>query len=175
MNVNKFCAFRRKAIVPSGPVREVFSHPISVETTASQSCLLLQLNEQRFVVSLLVPANAITALINDLTCCATDYSGCTCKPRDDEIKYSFTRKDRNNSFCNSTKTSCFNLNRSTFFFPVQIDQLITNGHYPCIPKGVFKWCGIPKIKNRQKVGAPKFCTHLNLSNPTKRNWTDNSL
>lgn len=83
VNVNKLCVFRRKAIVPSGPVREVFSHPISVETTTSQSCLLLQLKEQRFVVSLLVPANAITALINDLTCCATDYSGCTCKPRDD--------------------------------------------------------------------------------------------
>lgn len=110
--------------MPSGPMQEVFSHPISVETTTSQSCLL---KEQRFVVSLLVPANAITALINDFTCCATDYSGCTCKPRDDEIKYYFTRKDKNKY---STKTSCFNLKRFTFlsfffmFVPVQTDLIL---------------------------------------------------
>jgi len=116
VNVNKLRAFRRKAKVPSGPLREVFSHPISVETTTSQTWLLLQLKERRIVVSLLVPANAITALINDLTCCATDYSGCTCKPRDDEIKYSFTRTAKNNY---STKTSCFNLKHFTFFFHVR--------------------------------------------------------
>lgn len=72
-NVNKLRALRRKAIVPSGPMQEVFSHAISVETTTSQKLSFNTTQGTTFVVSLSVPANAIIALINDLTCCATDY------------------------------------------------------------------------------------------------------
>lgn len=74
VNVNKLRDLRRKAIVPSGPMREVFSHAISVESTTSQKPSFNATQGTTFVVSLSVPTNAITALINDLTCCATDYS-----------------------------------------------------------------------------------------------------
>lgn len=43
-----------------------------------------------FTVSLLVLANAITALINDLMCRATDCK-CMCKP-DDEMTFSLTQE-----------------------------------------------------------------------------------
>lgn len=39
VNINKLRAFRRKAIVPSGPMWGVFSHTISVGSTPSRCCL----------------------------------------------------------------------------------------------------------------------------------------
>ncbi len=50
-----------------------------------------------FAVSLLVPANAITAVINDLMCHATDCK-CMCKP-DDEMTFSLTQECWNEIFC----------------------------------------------------------------------------